>query len=59
VLAVKPEGKNSIGRHRSKWEAYIKIDLQEVVCGAMVWNAMAVDRIDIFVNCSGVDTQWQ
>ena len=30
VLVVKPEGKRPIGRHRSRWEDNIKMDLQEV-----------------------------
>jgi len=32
----KPEGKRPLGRPRLRWEDNIKIDLQEVGCGA--WN---------------------
>ena len=28
VLVGKPEGKRSLGRHRHRWEDYIKMDLQ-------------------------------
>ena len=59
MLAGKPEGKNSIGRCRSRWESYSKMDLQEVVYGAMDWIVMAADRIDVFVNCNWVDSRWQ
>jgi hypothetical protein len=34
VLVGKPEGKMPLGRHRSRWENYIEMDLQEVVCGS-------------------------
>ena len=34
VLVWKPEGKRPLGRPRRKWESNIKIDLQEVGCGA-------------------------
>jgi hypothetical protein len=40
VLVGKPEGKRSLGRSRHKWEYNIKMDLQEVECGAM-------DRIEL------------
>jgi len=30
VLVGKPEGKRPLGRHRSRWEDNIKMDLQEV-----------------------------
>jgi len=35
VLVGKPEGKRSLGRPRRRWEDNIKMDLQEVGCGAM------------------------
>jgi hypothetical protein len=35
VLVGKPEGKRPLGRPRPRWEDYIKIDLQEVVCQGM------------------------
>jgi hypothetical protein len=37
VLVGKPEGKRSLGRPRRRWEDNIKINLQEVGCGGMVW----------------------
>jgi hypothetical protein len=37
------EGKRPFGRLGSKWEDYIKMDLQEVGCGGMDWIAMAQD----------------
>ena len=44
VLLGKPEGKRPLGRHRSRWEDNIKMDLQEVGCGGMDWMDMALDR---------------
>jgi len=35
VLVGKPEGKRSLGRPRRRWEANIKIDIQEVGCKGM------------------------
>ena len=40
----KPEGKRPLGRPRSSWEDNIKMDLQEVSCGAMDWIELAQDR---------------
>jgi hypothetical protein len=37
VSVGKPEGKRPLGRPRRRWEYYIKMDLQEVGCGGMVW----------------------
>jgi hypothetical protein len=34
VLVGKPEGKRPLGRFRRRWEDNIKLDLQEVGCGA-------------------------
>jgi hypothetical protein len=31
----KPEGRRPLGRHSSRWEDNIKMDLQEVRCGCM------------------------
>jgi hypothetical protein len=44
VLVGKPEGKRPLGRHRRRWEDNIKMDLQEVGCGAMDWIELALDR---------------
>jgi len=44
VLAGKPEGKRSHGRPRCRWEAKIKMDLQEVREEGMVWIDLAQDR---------------
>jgi len=44
VLVGKPEGKSSLGRTSSRWEDNIKMDLQEVGCGAMDWIELAQDR---------------
>jgi hypothetical protein len=35
VLVGKPEGKRPLGRPRSRWKDYIKMDLQEVGSGGM------------------------
>ena len=40
----KPEGKRPLGRPNLKWEDNIKVDLQEVGCGAMDWADVAQDR---------------
>jgi len=34
-LVGKPEGKRPFGRPRRRWEANIKMDLQEVGCGVV------------------------
>ena len=39
----KPEGKRQLGRTRRRWNA-IKMDLQEVGCGAMDWIELAQGR---------------
>ena len=44
VLVGKPEGKRPMGRPRHRWEANIKMDLQEVGCEGMNWNKLAEDR---------------
>jgi hypothetical protein len=44
VLVRKPEGKKHLGRTRSRWEDNIKMDTQEVECGAMDWIDLAQDR---------------
>ena len=44
VLVGKPEGKRPLGRPRLRWEDNVKMDLQEVGCGAMDWIELAQDR---------------
>ena len=44
VLAVKPEGKRSLGRPRRRWKDNIKLDIQELGCGGMDWFDLAQDR---------------
>jgi hypothetical protein len=48
----KPEGKKPLGRHRRRWEDYIKMDLQEVGRGDMdvVDLVQDSDRCLILVN---------
>jgi len=43
-LVGKPEGKRPLGSPRRRWNDYIKMDLQEVECGAMDWIELAQDR---------------
>ena len=43
VLLGKPEGKRQLGRSRRRWEDNIKMDLQEVGCGA--WTGLIWLRI--------------
>ena len=43
VLVGRPEGKRPLGRPRLKWEDNIKMDLQEVGCGA--WTGSSCLRI--------------
>jgi hypothetical protein len=44
VLVGKPEGKRPLGRPRRRWEVNIKMDLEEVGCGGMVWIELVQDR---------------
>jgi hypothetical protein len=44
VLVGKPEGKKGLGRLRLRWEANIKIDLQEVGSDSMDWIELTQDR---------------
>jgi hypothetical protein len=39
-----PEGKRLLGRPRHRWEYNIRMDLQEVGCGGMVWIDLAQAR---------------
>jgi hypothetical protein len=45
-LVGKPEGKRPFGRPRCRWEVNIKMDLQEVGCGAwtgLIWLWIGTD----------------
>jgi len=44
VLMGKPEGKRPLGRPSSRWDDNMKVDLQEVGCGAMDQIDVAEDR---------------
>jgi hypothetical protein len=37
-------GKETLERHRSRWEDNIKMELQELGCGDMDWIELAQDR---------------
>jgi hypothetical protein len=43
VLVGKPEGRNTLGRPRCRWEDNIKMDLQEVRFGNTDWIELAKD----------------
>ena len=44
VLVGKPIGRRPLGRLGRRWEDNIKMDPQEVGCGAMDWIELAQDR---------------
>ena len=44
ILKGKLEGKRQVGRFRRRWEANIKMELQEVGCAYMDWIGLAQDR---------------
>ena len=44
MLVGKPEGKRPLGRHRSRWEDNILMNLQEVGLGYENWIGLAQDR---------------
>jgi len=44
VLVGKPEGRRPLGRPRRRWVDNIRMDLQEVECGYMIWIERAQDR---------------
>jgi hypothetical protein len=44
ILVGKPEGKKPLGRPGRRLEDNIKMDLQKVGCGSMVWIELARDR---------------
>jgi hypothetical protein len=44
TLVGKPEGKETIGIPRCRWEDNIKMDLREIEWGGMGWIDLAQDR---------------
>ena len=46
VLVGRPDGNNSIGRPRRRWEDNIKLDLQEMELGGMDWLLWLMIRTD-------------
>jgi hypothetical protein len=40
----KPQGKRPLGRHRQRWEDYIKMDLRRIGRVNMDWIHLAQDR---------------
>jgi len=44
VLVGKPAGRRPLGRPRRRWVDNVRMDLQEVGCGYMVWIGQAQDR---------------
>jgi hypothetical protein len=44
ILVGKPDGKRPFERPRLRWDYNIKMDIQEVGCGDMVWIDLAQDR---------------
>jgi len=44
ILVGKPEGKRPLGRHRSRWENYIKMDFVEIEWIVVGWLHLAQDR---------------
>jgi hypothetical protein len=44
VLLRKPVRKRQLGRPRHRWEANVKLGLQEMECGGMDWIELARDR---------------
>jgi hypothetical protein len=45
VLVEKPERKRLLGRHRSRWEDNIKMDLQDVRYAGMEWIELAQYKV--------------
>jgi len=43
VLVGKPEGRRPLGRPRHRWVDNIRMDLQEVGCGYVVWIELTQD----------------
>jgi len=41
ILVGKPKGMRPLGKHRHRWEDNVKMDLQEVGCGAVDWIELA------------------
>jgi hypothetical protein len=55
VLMGKHEGKRPLGRPRRRWEAIIRMDLQEVGCEGMDWIELAQYRERCHLEDPGVD----
>jgi hypothetical protein len=45
VLVGRPKGKRPLGRHRSRWEDNIKMDLTEIGIDGENWIQLAQDRV--------------
>ena len=43
-LVGKPEGRRPLGRRGRRWVDYIRMDLQEVLCGYMDWIGLVQVR---------------
>ena len=52
VLVGRRDGKRPRGRHRNRWDNYIKMEIQEMCWGGMDWIYLAQDRDRwrVFVN---------
>jgi hypothetical protein len=44
ILVGKPGGMRPLGRHRSRWEDNIKMNLREILWSNMDWIFLAQDR---------------
>jgi hypothetical protein len=44
ILVGKPEGKESRGRHRHRWEDNIRMDLREICWEDVDWTCLAQDE---------------
>jgi len=44
ILVEKPEGKRELGRHKSRWEDNIRMDLREIRWKGVDWVHLAQDR---------------
>jgi hypothetical protein len=44
ILVTKPEGKGPFGRHRRRWEDFIKMDLRDIGLEGVEWIHLAQNR---------------